>query len=154
MKSVDFAIDESMLINTTNPKKTVVLSKDVKAYLEELRYNDQKTIQELAKEVKRLTKLVPRAAIEKDEESEDSNMKSEESMGDNNHEEDLYVAIPAPENKKTTTDQFFPSRSKYDSFDETELQRRNNNYTFFQLIFSFVAGCVLMLIWLWKYLPS
>jgi hypothetical protein len=73
-KSVDFVIDESSIVlSKANPKKAVLLSKDTKAYIDELRYSDQKTIQELAIEVKRLTKLLPRSVLAKDEEVEEEN---------------------------------------------------------------------------------
>jgi hypothetical protein len=169
-KSVDFAIDESSIVlSKTNPKKAVLLSKDTKAYIDELRYSDQKTIQELAIEVKRLTKLLPRSVLAKDEEVEEENDRRPEEEEEENEQEQQHqgsnINSESSESQKLLNNPKRPNRIKgadplqFPSFSlpksaVSSISDRIPQYTFSQLISAFICGSILMLAWLWRYLPS
>jgi hypothetical protein len=165
-KSVDFVIDESSIVlSKANPKKAVLLSKDTKAYIDELRYSDQKTIQELAIEVKRLTKLLPRSVLAKDEEVEEENdQKPEDDEEDEQYKQQHSSNIKSessdaqnnpkrPNRIKAADPLQFPSFSLPKSA-VSSISDRIPQYTFSQLISAFICGSILMLAWLWRYLPS
>jgi hypothetical protein len=126
--------------------KQSVVTKEMKLYIKKLREEDQKTIKELANEVKRLTKLIPRKLIEEDEKNELPSEEMEDEQSENRPELDSGML---EQNK--LADGATVSVSYKDGDLQTSPSR---SYSFWQVICSFSVGALFMLLWLWRYLPT
>lgn len=129
------------------------LSKDMKLLIEDYRADDQKTIKELAAEVKRLTKLLPRKSIEDlDPKAEEDDASLISEVPSSSGSVSLYVHGESKEDENSPEEE--RSGEKSEELNQSKAVSVELQYSFWHLICSFSAGSVLMLLWLWRYLPT
>jgi hypothetical protein len=144
---------KSIDVNEEEKLKQSIPTKEMKLYIKKLREEDQKTIKELANEVKRLTKLIPRKTIEEDEKNE---VQNGETVGENDDKNDNDGELGSSLYEQTTITGYVGMSSSLKNTDLQSSFGRNNSisYSFWQVVFSFSLGALLMLMWLWRYLPT
>jgi hypothetical protein len=122
-----------------------------------------KTIFELANEVKRLTKLIPRKVIDKDEETSQARLVSKEDGDQKSTEEndidntDKTNRIQRIETERQLLEKTLSiQREKFNKPAELDTASvpEERSFSFLQILFSFSMGAILMLIWLVRYIPT
>ena len=123
-------LDSNLMGKLPKTMKVKVL-KELQELNRKSRENDLKTINELAKEVKQLTSLLPRNVIEKFEQT---------NYDDNTNEQrEIIATVHRNERLRSINN----NNNKINSIDN---DRRENYYSFSQLLISFSLGVVAVLI--------
>ncbi len=147
----------SATTSTSSSSSTAAHEKiNIESLVRQARETDQKTIQELAKEVKRLTALLPRKLIDQDEDNLNQTTESTTLSGRGKDKDDVKpMTLAATAGRNASKSKTAPTTSNGSSNGNIEnatvvTTTVNTGYNLLHLTVAMIFGAILMLAGVWN----